>query len=131
MSEPGQELGQEGYYDFDWDDCYIGESMSEAPKPSESPSYWAVVVDDSLPPPPELRQFYTFNDLVDFMRDVVANRKTAWVLPLYGFALRTTEGIGGSNLRFLVNVDGVQCPLFDMSAKPAVLEAGFYQPSDG
>jgi hypothetical protein len=102
---------------------------SIGPQTEQEASYWAVVVDESAPPPPELHEFSTFVLLVDFLRDVYKNRKGVWVLPFYGDALNTTEGIDGSSLRFLVDVTGTRSPLFDTEVQPEIQPPGFYSPA--
>lgn len=81
--------------------------------------YWVVVVDELLPPPPELRSFPTLGELVDFIKSVHRERKSAWVLPLFGEVLSVTEGGPDNSLRFLVDPTGLKIPLFDMQEDEA------------
>jgi hypothetical protein len=106
----------------------FSESVSEAVEEiaQNLPSYWVVVVDDTQPPPPELHQFHSFEELADFMILATRERKTAWLLPLFGNVLRTAEGLNDDSLRFLVHHDGRRIPLFDADAEIYLKAPGFY-----
>lgn len=88
--------------------------------------YWAVVVDELLPPPPELRSFSTLEDLADFIKQVHRDRKSVWVLPFCGDVLGVTEGGVDNSLRFLVDPMGARLPLFDTPDESEEVVQQFY-----
>lgn len=100
------------------------ESIDSLSEPLES--YWVVVVDELLPPPPELRRFSSLVELVNFVKNVHRERKSAWVLPFFGDVLSVTEGGIDGSLRFLVDPYGGKIPLFDMPGQEESGVKSFY-----